>query len=265
MHILIVDDDKSSAYVLQQTLIRHRYQVDAVFNAEDALAKAQQEKFDVMLVDWMLPRMDGIELVRQLRKSMISPPIIIMLTAITLPQAQEHALQAGADDYIAKPYDPSMLMQRIQEAMDRRAQPAPTPPKLSIKRKPAAVPPPFVGVLVATSTGGPVALKQMFQSLPADTKDKASFFIVLHGPDWMLESLGGYLQNSTAFSIKMAEHHMRAEKGCVYIAPAGKHLVIAPDRFEMQLTDGERENFVRPSADPLSVRQRRCSGITALP
>jgi two-component system chemotaxis response regulator CheB len=67
----------------------------------------------------------------------------------------------------------------------------------------------------------------------------------------MLGSLGGYLQNSTAFRVTIAEHRMRIEKGCIYIAPAGKHMVIAPERFEMHLTDAERENFVRPSADPL--------------
>jgi two-component system chemotaxis response regulator CheB len=67
----------------------------------------------------------------------------------------------------------------------------------------------------------------------------------------MLESLGSYLENSTAFRIKMAQHLMRAEKGFIYIAPAGKHLVITPEHFLLHLTDGERENFVRPSADPL--------------
>lgn len=251
MRILIVDDDKSSAYVLQQTLVRSRYQADAVFDSEHALAKAQHEQYDVMLVDWMLPKMDGIELVRRLRKSVIPAPIIIMLTAITLPRAREHALQAGADDYIAKPYEPKLLMQRLQEAMKRRTQPAPMPPKPAIKQKPAGLPPPFVGVMVATSTGGPMALKQILQNLPAEAKEESSFFVVLHGPDWMLTSLADYLQDSTSLHIKMAEHRMRAEKGCIYIAPSGKHLVIAPDRFEMHLTDAERENFVRPSADPL--------------
>jgi two-component system chemotaxis response regulator CheB len=251
MRILIVDGDKSSAFILQQTLIRSRYQADVVFDGEEALAKVRGEKFDVLLVDWMLPKMDGIELVRQLRKSVLPTPIIIMLTAITLPRAQEHALQAGADDYVAKPYEPRMLMQRIQDAMARRSQPPPTPTKHLTKRKPAGPPPPFVAVAIATSTGGPMALKQLLHSLPADTKDKAVFFVVLHGPDWMLTSLGDYLQSSTALHIKMACDHGRIEKGCIYIAPAGKHLVIVPGQFEMRLTDTERENFVRPSADPL--------------
>lgn len=251
MRILVVDDDKSSAFVLQQTLIHHKHQAEVVYDGEEALSKVQKEKFDVLLVDWMLPKMDGIELVRRLRKQVIPTPIIVMLTAITLPRAQEHALQAGADDYIAKPYEPRALLQRISDAMHRRTQPAPAATKPHVKAKSLGVLPNFIAVVVGTSTGGPVALKQLLQKVPAEMTSKMSFFVVLHGPDWMLLSLSDYLADSTPFSIKLAAHRMRAEPGHVYLAPAGKHLVIVPDRFEMHLTDTEKENYVRPAADPL--------------
>jgi len=251
MRILVVDDDKSSAFVLQQTLIHHKHQAECVFDGEEALKKVQKEKFDVLLVDWMLPKMDGIELVRRLRKQVIPTPIIVMLTAITLPRAQEHALQAGADDYIAKPYEPRALLQRISDAMHRRAQPAPASVKAHVKPKSLGVLPNFVAVVVGTSTGGPVALKQVLQKLPAETKEKCSFFVVLHGPDWMLLSLSDYLADSTPFTIKLATNRMRADPGHVYLAPAGKHLIVVPDRFEMHLTETEKENYVRPAADPL--------------
>ena len=251
MRILVVDDDRSSAFVLQQTLIHHKHQAEVVYDGEEALRKVHKEKFDVLLVDWMLPKMDGIELVRRLRKEVIPTPVIVMLTAITLPRAQEHALQAGADDYIAKPYEARVLLQRISDAMSRRIQPAPATKKAAPKPKSLGVLPNFVAVVVGTSTGGPVALRSLLQKLPADMVTKASFFVVLHGPDWMLLSLSDYLADSTPFAIKLAAHRMHAEPGYVYLAPAGKHLVVVPDRFELHLTDTEKENYVRPAADPL--------------
>ena len=250
MKILIVDDDADSAHILEHTLKAKGHSAGVVVDGLEAKEKIKNETFDVLMVDWMLPKMDGIELIRHVRQTVTPPPLVIMLTAISLQKARSHALKAGADDYVAKPYDPIEVLHRIEDGMARRSQPA--PPQSPVVVSPAAGPlPRFVGVAIATSTGGPMALRGVLQALPASTKEESSFFVVLHAPDWMLIALPAYLQTATGFTVKLADHRMRAEAGHVYLAPSGKHLQILPETLEMRLIDGEKENFVRPSADPL--------------
>lgn len=254
MHILIVDDDTDSAYVLQHFLAKKGHTAAVVADGVEALARYEKEPFEVLLIDWMLPKLDGIELIRRIRSTSSSPPLVMMLTAIALAKARDHALKAGADDYVAKPYDPSEVLKRIEDGMARRTQ---TIPKASSAKPPPPggiqlkAPPRCVGVGMATSTGGPMALKTVLQALPKSLGTEAAFFLVIHAPDWMLTALPSYLQSATPFPIKLAEHRMKAEPGNIYLAAPGKHLTVLPDTLEMRLQDGEKENFVRPSADPL--------------
>lgn len=254
MHILIVDDDTDSAYVLQHFLAKKGHTAAVVADGMEALNKYEKEPFEVLLIDWMLPKLDGIELIRRIRSSAQPPPLVMMLTAIALAKAREHALKAGADDYVAKPYDPTEILKRIEDGMARRSQ---TIPKASAPKPPPTgviqlkTPPRFIGVGMATSTGGPMALKTVLQALPKSLGSEAVFLLVIHAPEWMLTALPSYLQSATPFPIKLAEHRMRADVGNIYIAPPGKHMTILPDSLELRLQDGEKENFVRPSADPL--------------
>ena len=108
MQILIIEDEKRLADALGQIMQEARYQADIVYDGRDGLAYASSGDYDVIVLDVMLPSMDGFEVVHHLRESKISTPVI-MLTA----------LDSGADDYMTKPFVPEELLARIR-ALSRR-------------------------------------------------------------------------------------------------------------------------------------------------
>lgn len=118
MKTLIVEDERSLADALEHIVGRAGYQTDAVYCGNDALAYALNASYDVIIMDVMLPDMDGFEIVRTLRARGIHTPIL-MLTARTAVQDKVTGLNMGADDYMTKPFDNAELLARIN-ALCRR-------------------------------------------------------------------------------------------------------------------------------------------------
>ncbi len=249
MHkLLIVEDELTNAILLKRILSKANYSVVVANNGQEAMDHLGREKFDAVLTDWMMPRMDGIELIRQMREKMEQLPYIIMITALVSEGARSYALESGADDYIAKPIDVQELLTRLQDGLAKIYQDAPKQADTTVTRDTNAIPP-FVGVVIGTSTGGPPTLIELFKGVEANTN--AAFFIVQHGPAWMLETFSQRLQKETSLQVRLATHNQEAEKGHIYIAPGDKHLRIEAETFRMTLDDGPKENFVRPAADSL--------------
>ena len=122
--ILIAEDDRDIAMGLEDDLRDEGYQVTVVGDGESASATAQSETFDLILLDVMLPRKDGFEVCRALRKAGVTTPVI-MLTARAQEVERVFGLEIGADDYVTKPFSPRELRARIK-AMLRRSQPQPS-------------------------------------------------------------------------------------------------------------------------------------------
>ena len=118
MQILIIEDEKRLADALGQIMQEARYQADIVYDGRDGLAYASSGDYDVIVLDVMLPGMDGIEVVHHLRESKISTPVI-MLTALDDVKNKITGLDSGADDYMTKPFVPEELLARIR-ALSRR-------------------------------------------------------------------------------------------------------------------------------------------------
>lgn len=118
--ILIIEDDEAIVRVIRRSLAYEGYKVDAAFDGETGLSIAQENKPDLVILDWMLPGMDGLEVCERLRASYNLP--IIMLTAKDTTQDRVHGLDAGVDDYIVKPFELEELHARIR-ALLRRTQP----------------------------------------------------------------------------------------------------------------------------------------------
>jgi DNA-binding response OmpR family regulator len=116
--ILIVEDDKDIALGLEEDLSRHGHEVETVGDGERALERGRESGWDLIILDLMLPKMDGFEVCRELRRSGIKTPII-MLTAKTHEAEKILGLELGADDYITKPFSPRELRARIHALLRR--------------------------------------------------------------------------------------------------------------------------------------------------
>src|ERR1700738_2124697 len=120
-HLLLVDDDRRIRDLLSRFLLAEGYRVTTAESAADARAKLQGLRFDLLILDVMMPGETGFSLARDLRASSSVP--IIMLTAREGAQSRIEGLTIGADDYVGKPFDPKELSLRIAGIL-RRARPA---------------------------------------------------------------------------------------------------------------------------------------------
>jgi two-component system phosphate regulon response regulator OmpR len=131
-HVLVVDDDDRIRDLLRRFLSRAGFRVTVAQDAAAARRMAETLAFDLVVVDVMMPGEDGFSLTRWLRKRGSTP--VLILTARGLPDDRIEGLSLGADDYLAKPFEPQELLLRI-EAILRRAGPAPSGPrKLALGR-----------------------------------------------------------------------------------------------------------------------------------
>lgn len=118
-HILVVDDDKNTRRLLRAVLEAESYSVSTAENGEDALAVLDKTHVDLIVLDIMMPKMDGYELTTLLRETNNDLPIL-MLTAKQLPEDKHKGFQSGTDDYMTKPIDETEMLLRIK-ALLRRA------------------------------------------------------------------------------------------------------------------------------------------------
>lgn len=117
MRVLVVEDDSKVSYWLGSKLHTSGYQCTLVDNGEDALVAIEREAFDVIVLDRMLPRLDGMQVLQRLRGRR-HPPVII-LSAVDQPNDRVEGLRAGADDYLGKPFSFSELLARIEVLVRR--------------------------------------------------------------------------------------------------------------------------------------------------
>lgn len=113
MRVLIAEDEKRLSLALEEILRQEKYMTDAVDNGPDALAYAQSGIYDCVILDIMLPGMDGLEVLRHLREEKNTTPVLL-LTARDTVQDKVKGLDYGADDYMTKPFSPEELLARIR-------------------------------------------------------------------------------------------------------------------------------------------------------
>ena len=118
MRTLVVEDDRSLAELLRRGLTQERHTVDVAFDGNDGLERAQSGSHDALILDVMLPGLDGLEIVRQLRAEQSVVPVL-MLTARDALRDRLRGFDAGADDYLTKPFAFEELLPRLR-AITRR-------------------------------------------------------------------------------------------------------------------------------------------------
>jgi len=122
--VLVVEDETALLTLLRYNLEKEGFAVSAAHDGEEALLQLKESKPDAVLLDWMLPRVSGIEVCRQIRRTPAWKDLpVIMLTARGEEADRVRGLDSGADDYVVKPFSPNELIARLR-AVIRRARPA---------------------------------------------------------------------------------------------------------------------------------------------
>ncbi|WP_418461774.1 response regulator transcription factor [Frisingicoccus sp.] len=119
MRLLIAEDDAKLLKSLKHIFEQNKYIVDAVSNGTDALAYAESEEYDGLILDIMMPGLDGIQVLKKVRANGISTPALF-LTAKTEVYQRVEGLDAGADDYLPKPFSTSELLARVRAMLRRK-------------------------------------------------------------------------------------------------------------------------------------------------
>jgi len=267
--VLLAEDNPTSASFLRMHLEKAGYYVITAYNGARALEYWKKDDYDVVITDWMMPIVDGVEMLRYIRGSNRKQPFVIIYTALNSESARKYSLECGANEFFAKPIEPSVLIASIEKQFSNtseqihQTQPAvrrvPATGSKNFKSSKAPdgghisvtqrqVLPPFIGICLALSTGGPITLTDMLTKLPR--LDNAAVFIVLHGPSWMMDSFAQRLTNVTGHTVLLAEHGMQAKPGIMYLA-AGDHHMQVNNNYTIELNQEPKENYVRPAADPL--------------
>jgi two-component system response regulator VicR len=116
--LLVVEDDKNISYIITENAKAEGYECDAAFDGEDGLDKALNNQYDLIILDLMLPKMDGFEICRNIRQTGITTPVIIV-TAREEEVDKILGLELGADDYITKPFSVKEMFARIKANIRR--------------------------------------------------------------------------------------------------------------------------------------------------
>lgn len=122
--LLLIEDDPDLCSLMKDYFAEHDFRLEAAMDGRQGLAKAIEGEFDLIILDVMLPVLDGFEVLRQIRKRSVTP--VIMLTARTAAEDRIAGLETGADDYLPKPFDPAELLARIRAVLRRSGRSGPT-------------------------------------------------------------------------------------------------------------------------------------------
>ena len=121
-HVLVLEDEMDVRDLLVLHLKREGYQVEAFEDAEEALDRIQKQSFDLLILDWMLPKMSGLEVCKRVRLDFKSKVPVLILTARADTMDKVHGLEIGADDYLTKPFEVREFVARVR-ALLRRSSP----------------------------------------------------------------------------------------------------------------------------------------------
>ena len=118
MRILIIDDEPELIQQIKKTLLKQRYTVDAALDGEEGLERIFVDSYDLILLDIMLPKVDGYSVINEIREEKIKTPVL-MLTARGMTEDKIKGLDLGADDYLTKPFSMGELLARIRVLLRR--------------------------------------------------------------------------------------------------------------------------------------------------
>ena len=248
MTILVVEDFVTNASIMRTSLAKIGHDVKTARDGAEALQFLQQQSFDMVITDWLMPKMDGFELIQNIVKIGNSRPLLVMVSSLGSAEAQEKVLDAGADAYLAKPVTPEQMQSVVTDLERQRSHKVSSSSIRNIKvQRPLTSH--FDGVALVAGTGGATALRSILKQFTRS--DNAAYFVVLHGPGWATAALTEKMKMELDLDLVLPGKEERLRPGVVYVAPGDKHLVVSDGGSSVHLSDTPPENYLRPSADPL--------------
>ncbi|GBD22802.1 Chemotaxis response regulator protein-glutamate methylesterase [bacterium HR29] len=265
IRVLIVDDSPFMRHAIRRILTAAGgfEVVGTAVDGLDGLRQALALRPDVITMDVEMPRMDGVQAVRELMASLPTP--VVMVSTLTRRGAEVtlEALEAGAVDYVTKPSADSQDLYSLAESLTAAVQRAAgarltrrngrgTPIPAPASARGAALEPPSEGqpartlVVIGSSTGGPPALTEVVSHLSPETP--AGYIIVQHMPPHFTAALAHRLDSLTPLSVKEAEEGDIIAERRVLVAPGDFHLRVSSDRT-VRLEQSPPRHGVRPSVD----------------
>jgi len=292
IRVLIVDDAVVMRKIITETLERDPdiQVVGAASNGRIALQRITQVNPDILTLDVEMPEMNGVQMLRELRKTHPNLPVIMFSTLTERGAAATlDAIALGASDYVTKPANVGSVGESIARlqadlipkikahcrhllapardlatfvpaVISARQAEASTPGAAAALngRRSVAAPSPAAGrkggveiVCIGSSTGGPNALADLFQGMPGDFP--VPIVIVQHMPPIFTALLAERLEAKSKLKFHEGREGQVIERGHVYIAPGGRHMEVARDGVNvvLRLHDGPQENSCRPAVDVL--------------
>ncbi|RLG77008.1 MAG: chemotaxis response regulator protein-glutamate methylesterase [Thermoprotei archaeon] len=284
IRVLIADDSAFMRKLIREVLSRDPA-IEVVATASDgvdAVNKVLELDPDVVVLDVQMPRMNGLEALKEIMK--YKPKPVIIFSAFTDRDADLslQALRLGAVDIIPKPGGPisldisevaDQLLLKVKTAARSNLYALRQHSSLMLQRhrhfrlrvRRAAEEFPDVAVAIAASTGGPSAVARVLSALPKDLP--AAVLIVQHMPAFFTKRFAEHLDKLSELTVKEAENGEKLRMGTVYVAPGDYHMLVvqgvdgAP---QIKIHKGPKINNVRPSADPLFQSVARVFGRNAV-
>jgi len=216
--VLVIDDDKVILFTLSRVLANEGYDVDTAETGKEAIEKTNTARYDLALIDFRLPDIEGTSLLTSMRET--TPRMVkIILTGYPTAENITDAATKNADGFIVKPVKMFELLKTIKDKLTSRdtstTQRHEEPLKL-VERV----------VAIGASAGGPRALEEILARLPADVS--AAFVISQHMPNGFTKALAQRLGMISNLRVKEAEDGEMLRQGDVLIAPGGHNMEVTP-------------------------------------
>lgn len=273
--LLLVDDSSLVRKILKNFFIQDAEidVVDEALNGKIALDKILTKEFDIVLLDYEMPEMNGLEFLQAVKQQSIkNKPPVIVFSSLTDNGSKYtvDCLLAGANDYIQKPSSSSLGSVENLEQLKTTIREKILSIVKDVKAKYKEPLRPIIGntainklnqanskkislkypglVVVGSSTGGPAALEKFLMGIPKDFRYPV--LIVQHMPEKFTKILADTLQKNTGYPVQEVCQESKIENGKAYIAMGGKHMIMT-SIDSVNIVSGESVNFCIPSVDVL--------------
>lgn len=265
MKILLAEATPTPRRKMRRALVADGVEVLEARDGHAALEQIRASPVDAVIANWMLPRLDGMELIREIRALPGDPPPVILCASMETEAGRDYALDSGADEFLVMPVADDALVAIVRTLVSRSRQnrtASVVPPTGGAVARVSAAP--TTAVAITTNTGGPTALKTLFSSLSG--APPAVFFLVMQGQPFVVRALVKRLEAHCPLRIRVAEDGDVPEPGDLVVCLRDAHLALDPATGALALSDAEPVNFVRPSADVTfrSVANVHREGVVAL-